>query len=211
MTMARILVLFASSYGHTRDIAWTIERHLRRRGHAVDLVDARQAAPSPGEYDLVVVGSPVQMGRHARSIRRWAQRNRAELDRQPAAFFSVSMSAAGGKPDPYVARFMEETGWHPGRVVSFAGALPYTRYNPLLRFVMKRISRKGGHTTDTSRDHDFTDWKAVRAFAQAIADGADRTAAASRADSPPAPWRTRRSVPTTVPSGSEPGRSFTAT
>ena len=92
------------------------------------------------------------------------------------------MSAANGGRDPTLEAFSARTGWHPGRAVSFAGALPYTRYNPLLRFVMKRIS----HTTDTSRDHDFTDWKAVRAFADAIADAAGRTAPASRVD-PAAP------------------------
>jgi menaquinone-dependent protoporphyrinogen oxidase len=90
------------------------------------------------------------------------------------------MSAAGGKPDPYVGKFIHQTGWRPGRTVSFAGALPYTRYNPLIRFVMKRISRKAGHTTDTSRDHDFTDWGSVRSFANDIADAAARTAPASR-------------------------------
>ena len=180
--MARILLLFASSYGHTRDIAWAIERHLRRRGHAVDLVDARQSAPDPGEYDVAVIGSRVEFGRHAPSIRRYVRRHLAALARMPSAFFSVSMSAANGGPDPALEAFSARTGWRPGRAVSFAGALPYTHYNPLLRFVMKRISRKAGHTTDTSRDHDFTDWEAVRAFANAIADAADRTASASRVD-----------------------------
>ncbi len=42
--MARVLILFASSHGQTREIAWTIERHLRRRGHAVDLVEGLTAA-----------------------------------------------------------------------------------------------------------------------------------------------------------------------
>lgn len=185
--MARILVLFASSYGHTRDIAWTIERHLRRRGHAVDLVDVRQTAPSPGEYDLVVIGSRVELGRHARGIHRYVRRHREALDATPSAFFSVSMSAAGPKPDSYLDAFIAETGWHPGRSISFAGALPYTQYNPILRFVMKRISRQAGHTTDTSRDHDFTDWGAVRSFSDAIADAADRTSPASRPYHPTMP------------------------
>lgn len=185
--MARILVLFASSHGHTRDIAWTIERHLRRRGHTVDLVDARQTAPSPSEYDLVVIGSRVELGRHARAIHRYVRRHREALDATPSAFFSVSMSAAGAKADGYLDAFIAETGWHPGLITSFAGALPYTQYNPILRFVMKRISRKAGHTTDTSRDHDFTDWGAVRSFARAIADAADRTSPASRPYHPTMP------------------------
>lgn len=178
--MARILVLFASSYGQTREIAWTLERHLRRRGHAVDLVDVRQAAPDPDEYDLVVIGSPVELGRHARPIRRYVRLHGEALAQVPSAFFSVSMSAADGGRDPSIDGLAAGTGWRPGRVVSFAGALPYTRYNPLLRFIMKRISAKAGHTTDTTRDHEFTDWAAVRDFADVLADAADRTAPASR-------------------------------
>jgi menaquinone-dependent protoporphyrinogen oxidase len=170
--MARILLLFASSYGHTRDIAWAIERELRRRGHGVDLVDSRLAAPNPGEYDMVVIGSRIEFGRHARAIRRYVERHAGELARVPAAFFSVSMSAAGRHPTTYAEQFMDQTGWHPARWASFAGGLAYRQYNPLLRFVMKRIARKAGQTTDTSRDHDFTDWGAVRRFGLAIADDA---------------------------------------
>lgn len=174
--MARILLLFASSHGHTRDIAWAIERVLRRRGHTVDLVDARRAAPGPAEYDAVVIGSRVEFGRHATAIRRYVSRHLAELERIPGAFFSVSMSQAGPRPVPYAEQFMNRTGWHPARSTSFAGGLAYRQYNPLLRFVMVRISRKAGHTTDTSRNHDFTDWGAVRRFAREIADDASRQA-----------------------------------
>ena len=31
------------------------------------------------------------------------------------------------------------------------------------------MMRKGGHPTDTSRDHDFTDWAAVERFARECA------------------------------------------
>jgi menaquinone-dependent protoporphyrinogen oxidase len=181
--MARILVLFATSHGHTRDIAWAIERHFRLRGHGVDLVDIRQGEPDPAEYDLAVLGSRVELGRHARAIRRYIRRHRDALGRIPSAFFSVSMSAAGGE-DHSIAGLTRDTGWRPGRAAAFAGGLPYTQYNPLLRFIMKRISAKAGHTTDTSRDHDFTDWAAVRAFAEDLAQAAERTAPPSRVQPP---------------------------
>jgi len=168
--MARILLLFASSHGHTRDIAWAIERELRRRGHGVDLVDSRLAAPSPADYDAVVIGSRVELGRHAKPIVRYVRQHRDGLASMPGAFFSVSMSAASPGGPPYAEQFMNETGWHPARWTSFAGGLAYRQYNPLVRFVMKRIARKAGHSTDTTRDHDYTDWGAVRRFGRAVAD-----------------------------------------
>jgi len=42
-----------------------------------------------------------------------------------------------------------------------AGALSYTKYNFLVRFVMKRIAKAQGASTDTSRDHELTDWEAL--------------------------------------------------
>ena len=64
-----------------------------------------------------------------------------------------------------IERLVAETGWRPHRVELVAGALPYTRYNFLVRFVMRRIARKEGGDTDTSRDYEYTDWSAVERFA----------------------------------------------
>jgi menaquinone-dependent protoporphyrinogen oxidase len=52
-------------------------------------------------------------------------------------------------------------GWHPSKVRAAAGALSYTKYNFLVRFVMKRIAKAQGASTDTSRDHELTDWEAL--------------------------------------------------
>ena len=38
----------------------------------------------------------------------------------------------------------------------------------ITRFMMKRLSRAHGHPTDTSHDHELTDWTAVAAFADKI-------------------------------------------
>ena len=68
-----------------------------------------------------------------------------------------------------IDRFVKETGWRPARVFPVAGALAYTRYNVLVRFVMKRIARKAGAPTDTTRDHELTDWRDVDRFAAVLA------------------------------------------
>src|SRR5262249_29107365 len=98
--------------------------------------------------------------------------HRDELARMPTAFFSVSMSAArpnaGLDPSGYMAAMFDSLDWHPVQCAAFAGALPYRRYGRLMRFVMKRISRGAGHTTDTSCNHEFTNWAEVAAFADKI-------------------------------------------
>ena len=49
-----------------------------------------------------------------------------------------------------------------------AGALEYSKYNPLKRWIMKRIAAKAGGGTDTSRDYDYTDWDDLQQFAEAF-------------------------------------------
>ena len=53
---------------------------------------------------------------------------------------------------------------------SIAGAIKYTRYNFILRWYMKKASRMNGGSTDTTRDHEYTDWAQVEMFAQQFAE-----------------------------------------
>lgn len=174
--MSRFLVLFASHYGQTRVIAEAIASRLRGYGHEVALVDARsgaQRASPPEDFDVVVLGSRIEMGRHASDISAYIDNHRAALRDMPTAFFSVSMAAsdASAGPDParYMGTLFDEHGWHPTRCAAIAGGLPYRKYGWITRLVMKGISRKHGHPTDTSRNHELTDWKAVDRFADEVA------------------------------------------
>ena len=50
----------------------------------------------------------------------------------------------------------------------FGGALLYTRYGFIKRRMMRSIAEQGGLATDTSRDVDYTDYDAVRHFAEDV-------------------------------------------
>jgi menaquinone-dependent protoporphyrinogen oxidase len=66
--------------------------------------------------------------------------------------------------------FLGETGWSPALEATFAGAINFTEYNWLLRAYMKYASKFNGGSTDTSRDHEYTDWQQVAAFASDVAE-----------------------------------------
>ena len=107
---------------------------------------------------------------------RFVKAHRTGLDRVPTLFFSVGLAVVSKIGDGraqtmrIVEKLVAETGWRPGRVELVAGALPYTRYNFLVRFVMRRIAAKEGGDTDTSHDHEYTDWSAVERFAVEFVD-----------------------------------------
>ena len=60
--------------------------------------------------------------------------------------------------------FLTDTGWRPSKIRAVAGALMYSKYNLLLRLIMKRIARQAGGDTDTTRDYDYTDYKSLDDF-----------------------------------------------
>jgi menaquinone-dependent protoporphyrinogen oxidase len=171
--MATALVVYATQEGQTEKIAKRIAGTLRLAGHSVKLVDVDHSmGPIPlGRFDAVFVGAPIHAGGYPRAVLRFARTHRSLLDRVPSAFFSVGLAVASRTSDgraqtmPLVERFIERSGWRPSRVELVAGALMYSKYNPLVRFVMRRISAAEGGDTDTTHDYEYTDWAAVDRFA----------------------------------------------
>jgi menaquinone-dependent protoporphyrinogen oxidase len=188
--MSRVLVLYASSYGQTRAVALAIATRLRAHGHTVELADAGcgpDRLPPPDDYDGVVLGSRVELGRHDRVLLAYVAQHRERLATMPTGFFSVSLAAAGPGRDPagYIARFFDETGWRTSRAVAIAGALRYPAYGWLTRLIMKQIARRHDRPTDTRRTHEFTDWPQVARFADGfIAELADFATPVPGAPSP---------------------------
>ena len=173
----RAAILYATREGQTQRIAARIADDLRLRGVEGDLLDNRVAGP--------IDWSRYHAGHHEPEMIALVKAHRSELERLGASFISVTLSEAGVE-DPRrtdaVRRqamadvrqmldvFVAETGWRPARMFPVAGALTYSKYNIFVRFIMKRIARKQGAPTDTSRDYEFTDWQAVDGFAREFAE-----------------------------------------
>jgi menaquinone-dependent protoporphyrinogen oxidase len=180
------LVLYATRHGQTQRIAEHVATVLRAGGLDADVRDAAAAHGQLdlGGYQAAIVAASVHLGKHEREMVTFVKHHRAELERMPTAFLSVSLSEAGAEdasspPErrataaaeakAVIDAFFQETGWHPLRVKPVAGALRYTKYNFLVRFVMKQIAKQKGSSTDTSRDHEFTDWAALDRFVNDVA------------------------------------------
>jgi menaquinone-dependent protoporphyrinogen oxidase len=166
--MTRVLVLYASTHGHTGKIAARISEAI---GPAAELRDLASGGElDPGRFDAVVVGASIHAGHHQKAMLAWIRGHAATLNGMPSAFFSVCLTAADDTEEArsttqgYIDQTLEATGWHPTLARTFAGALQYREYDVFTRLLIKLMMRRGGHPTDTSRDHDFTDWDAVERF-----------------------------------------------
>jgi menaquinone-dependent protoporphyrinogen oxidase len=171
MSLPRALVLYATTDGHTRKIALALAEPMRLQGLDVDVVNVRgRFDPNPEDYAGVVVAASVHSGRFARAVSQWARSHAPALRARPTAFVTVCLAVLekSEKADADIARIMrqlfEDTGWTPGMTAVMPGALLYTRYNWLVRWMMRRIVAKANGDTDTSRDYEYTNWNEVRAF-----------------------------------------------
>lgn len=175
--MTRVLVVYGSSEGQTASIAERIGDVLDDDGIDVTLVHANHSPADlePADYDGIVVGASIHAGRHQAAVGKFVSSHHDTLTRLPSAFFSVSLSAASADPDAreearnLLEGFLEESSWEPDLTRSVAGALRYSEYGLLKRFVMKRIAGRESGDTDTSRDYEYTDWAEVESFAREFA------------------------------------------
>ncbi len=125
-------------------------------------------------FDAVIVAGSVHNGRHQASLFQFVRDRREVLQTKPGAFVSVSLSmASDDKEDRLDAiacadRFLTAAEWKPTVTHLVAGAIRYSQYDFFKSWILRMIASTKGASTNTSRDHEFTDWNDLEAFVDAI-------------------------------------------
>jgi menaquinone-dependent protoporphyrinogen oxidase len=174
-------IFYATREGHGKRVAEHIAESLRAQRFDVDVWNVRDSPEliDTQPYQLAFVIASVHLGRHEREILRFVKSHRADLVRLGAPFLSLTLSEAGAEDSaaPMEKRtaaaadaqrmidvFVQETGWRPAYMLPVAGALTYSKYNFIIKLIMKAMARRAGGPTDTSRDYEFTDWAVLDRF-----------------------------------------------
>jgi menaquinone-dependent protoporphyrinogen oxidase len=174
--MSKLAVLYATTEGQTTKIASYIANRLREHGHEVVLhhIDALEGF-EPLSFDGIMIGGSIHEGRYQRYLERWLKDHRADLARRSTALFTVCLAIESVHVDEraeallFPSQLTERTQFSPSQNAVFAGALKYTEYSWLKRALMKQIAKREGASQDASRDHEYTSWPAVDAFADGFA------------------------------------------
>lgn len=176
--MKKILIVFDTKEGYTKKISEFISDELRSKGWFVDIIrpGGREAPFEVNAYDGVVVAAPVHYGKFPKSLRKWIWKHASLLSPLPTAFFSVCLGilqkdkATQEAELKIVTDFFAETKWTPRVFKILPGSLAYTKYNWFKKLLMKRIAKKAGGSVDTTVDHEYTDWSALRQYIQGFSD-----------------------------------------
>lgn len=153
-----ILVAYASERGSTREVAEAVTTTLREEGLEVELTPAAEVEDVT-EYDGVVLGAAIYMGRLHQDARRFLERLRSELAEVPFAVFAMGprslepgdVEGSRKQLEHGLARVPE---LRPIAVGIFGGVVDPTK----LRFPLNRIAAS-----------DARDWDAIRLWARHVA------------------------------------------
>lgn len=175
-TMAKILILYSTTDGHTVEICKRVKQTAETLGNDVQLLDIKDNPElAASTYDKIVIGASIRYGKHQPLVNAFIKKNQAMLERLPNAFFSVNVVAR--KPEkntpetnPYLQKFLKQIEWKPQNLAVFAGRIDY----PSLGFFDKHMIRlimwitKG--PTDPTLTVEFTDWDKVDEFGRRISE-----------------------------------------
>ena len=172
--MANILMAYATTDGHTRDICLRLQETINENGHTVSLVNIKDDPMLDIKpFDKVVIGASIRYGKHNKLVYEFIKRNEQMLNNKPNAFFSVNVVAR--KPEknrpetnPYLIKFLKQITWKPNTLEVFAGRLDYPKYTyfdrMMIRFIMWMT--KGPTAPDTVVE--YTNWQQVASFGKLI-------------------------------------------
>jgi len=177
---APILLVYASHFGQAQHISLVVAEQLRQHGlrtHCMALPANQTVTAIPGHWRAVLWIASVRYGRFAKSLSPMIQAQQKAAPHTPWGFASVSLTAR--KPDKRSPQSHRNTqqlltplqaaGLLPQWAAVFPGALRYPRYAWLDKQMIRLIMHITGGVTDTRCDIEYTDWDAVRAWADQIA------------------------------------------
>ncbi len=104
--LKRVLVVYSTVSGCTATIARRIGVDLIAYGARPTVLSVEEVQRVPDDYDAIVFGSGVRMGKWHREARDWIQKNLDVLSRLPVALFSVGLRgvSADGQIDEAQAK-----------------------------------------------------------------------------------------------------------
>ena len=170
---SKLLILYSTVDGHTKDICNYIYKKLKGR-KKVSIISIEDSANYDlSDFEEIVIGASVRYGYHRKNVYKFIQQNIEKLEKVKTAFFSLNLTAR--KPEkstpetnPYVIKFLKKVKWEPTVKEVFAGRLDYPNLDPLNKLAILFIMFITNGPKDTSKTYELTDWKKVENLTKSI-------------------------------------------
>jgi menaquinone-dependent protoporphyrinogen oxidase len=156
--MTRVLVVYASKYGSVEEVARYVAAVLRDAGAACDVASAHDA-PRPEDYDLIVLGTGLYMGRMHRAARRFLKAHHDALEHARFAVFAMGPLSDDPAEKEKVRPHLER------------GLARYPAITPVAEAIFGGVIEPDKLSFPFSHmpAGDYRDWDEIRSFALSLA------------------------------------------
>jgi menaquinone-dependent protoporphyrinogen oxidase len=180
----KVLIAYGTRYGATAGTSEEIGKILREKGFDVKIVNVREEKVKDiSEYDLIVVGSGMRMGKWVGEAEDFLKKFRKELEQKKLAIFVSTMKTVSereGKRDD-VAEMRKvaledkvaQYNLRPIALGFFGGVLDFNKMGFFFRrtmgFLKPQLQRDGFKETQPDL-YDLRDWDEIRSWAAELAE-----------------------------------------
>jgi menaquinone-dependent protoporphyrinogen oxidase len=179
----KALILYGTRYGATAGTSEEIAKVLRGEGFDVLVVNAKEEKVKDlSPYELIVVGTGVQMGRWTGEVEDFLKKHEEELGQKKLAIFVSSMKTVaereGKTADVESARKWDlddklpRYSFKPISVGFFGGVLNYNKMNFLFKktlgSVRQQLEKDGFQQTEPGV-YELRNWEEIRSWAKELA------------------------------------------
>ena len=170
----KVLICYGTRYGSAGEIAENIGEILRERGATVNVVNLKKDKVKDLEsFDLVIIGSGIQMGRWTKEPLKFLKKNRDTLARKKVALFVSCMSATKpetcnqGRRDYLEKIDMEVPEVSPISMGLFGGMIDPTRGGRMTKGLMTSLLKEFTKEGEEPPEYvDLRDWEQIRLWAE---------------------------------------------
>jgi menaquinone-dependent protoporphyrinogen oxidase len=183
-----VLIAYGTRYGATAGTSEEIGKILREKGFDVKIVNVREEkVKDVSEYDLIVVGSGMRMGKWVGEAEDFLKKFRKELEQKRLAIFVSTMKTVSereGKRDDVVEMRkvaledkVAQYNLHPIALGFFGGVLDFNKMGFFFRrtmgFLKPQLQKDGFKETQPDL-YDLRDWDEIRSWVAELAEKAMR-------------------------------------
>jgi len=175
----KVLVCYASRYGSTGEIAEKISEILQSHSATVEVVNLKNDKVKDLEsFDLVIVGSGIQMGKWTKEPLKFLKKNRDILSRKKVALFVSCMSATKpetcdqGRRDYLEKIDADFPEINPISMGLFGGLIDPSRGGVMTKGIMKALLMEFAPKGEVPPDYvDLRDWEQIQLWTENLIPG----------------------------------------
>ena len=183
--MAKVLIVYGTRYGATANTAEVIADTLKQEGLEVKLVNAKkEKVQSVNEFDLIIIGSGIQMGKWTGETEDFIKKHQKELSSKKVALFvscgSANPLSEGEQKEKEMDDAKEsilktkplELKVKPVALGFFGGCYDFNKMGFFFRKTLSSIKPKlegAGYKESKAGVYDLRDLNAIRSWTREVA------------------------------------------